>query len=113
MDDIVIDNVHKLCKMFRPNIIPLLIEGLLQMSSLCGLGFFGPRKDLMFSVTSWSCATGKGAYKSLVPSVSTDFSARSLIQPLFFPSILKATSLLDMRLGTTWCVNQLPLFVTK
>ena len=52
MDDVVINNVHKLCKMFRANIIALLIEGLMQMLGLCGLGFFGPRKDLMFSVTS-------------------------------------------------------------
>ena len=76
MDDGVIDNNYELCEMFRANIIALLIEGLLNISGLCALGFVGPRKDLMFSVTSWSCATGKGAYKSLVSSVSTDFYAR-------------------------------------
>jgi hypothetical protein len=61
MNDGVIDNVHDLRETFGADIVAMLIEGLPQVSGLCGLGFVGPRKDLMFSVTSWSCATGKGA----------------------------------------------------
>ena len=45
----------------------------------CGLGYLGPRSDLMFSVTAWNCATG--LYSKITPiflevilSVLTDFN---------------------------------------
>jgi len=62
MNDGVIDNVHDLRETFGADIVAMLIEGLPQVSGLCGLGFVGPRKDLMFSITSWSCATGNFSF---------------------------------------------------
>jgi hypothetical protein len=35
-----------------------LVAMIIHDSAYCGLGFLGPRQDLMFSVSSWNCATG-------------------------------------------------------
>jgi hypothetical protein len=35
-----------------------LVAMIVHARGSCGIGFKGPRKDLMFSVTAWNCATG-------------------------------------------------------
>ncbi len=39
---------------YGADIVALLIDD----SQYCGLGYIGPRIDLMYSVTAWNCATG-------------------------------------------------------
>jgi len=49
-----ISGVHDARKAYGADIVALLIND----SQYCGLGYLGPRVDLMFSVTAWNCATG-------------------------------------------------------
>jgi hypothetical protein len=39
-----------------------LVAMIVHHESKCGIGFLGPRQDLMMSVTTWRCATGKFSF---------------------------------------------------
>jgi hypothetical protein len=49
-----IEGVHANREIYGADIVSLLI----QPEDYCGIGFFGPRIDLMYSVIAWDCATG-------------------------------------------------------
>lgn len=55
MNDGVMDGVHGLRDMHGADIVAMILDG---MDEYCGMAYSGPRSDLMFSVTSWNCATG-------------------------------------------------------
>jgi len=40
--------------LYGADVVALIIDD----SQYCGIGYLGPRTDLMFSVTAWNCATG-------------------------------------------------------
>merc|ERR1719491_1072848 len=48
------DDVHEKREVYGADLVALLIDD----PQYCGLAWMGPTKDRMFSVTSWSCATG-------------------------------------------------------
>jgi len=48
------DDVHALRDEKGADMVALLVDH----SAFCGIAYIGPRVDLMFSVTSWFCATG-------------------------------------------------------
>jgi hypothetical protein len=54
MSDGAMDDVHQKRTEYRADIVGMLIND----SQYCGIGWIGPRIDLMFSVTAWNCATG-------------------------------------------------------
>merc|ERR1719232_11922 len=39
---------------YKADVVAMLIDD----NQYCGIGWIGPRKDLMYSVTGWNCATG-------------------------------------------------------
>jgi len=49
-----LDYVHTWREQYGADVVAMLIDD----PQYCGLGYLGPRKDLMFSVTAWNCATG-------------------------------------------------------
>merc|ERR1712157_427500 len=49
-----LDYVHTWRDQYGADVVAMLIDD----PQYCGLGYLGPRKDLMFSVTAWNCATG-------------------------------------------------------
>ena len=52
--DGVIDHVHTLRTQYGADLVAMIIDD----PQYCGMAWLGPRKDLMFSVTAWNCATG-------------------------------------------------------
>ena len=52
--DGIIDDVHNLRSQYGADIVSMIIDD----SQYCGLGYLGPFKQFMFSVTAWNCATG-------------------------------------------------------
>ena len=52
--DAYMNEAHTLRTQYGADIVALLIDD----PQYCGLGYLGPRTDLMFSVTAWNCATG-------------------------------------------------------
>lgn len=52
--DGVMDDVHTKREFWGADIVALIIDD----SQYCGLAWVGPRKQNMFSVTDWGCATG-------------------------------------------------------
>jgi len=52
--DGVMDDVHQKRTEYGADIVAMLIDD----GQYCGIGWIGPRIDLMFSVTAWNCATG-------------------------------------------------------
>ena len=52
--DAYMNEAHTLRTQYGADIVALLIDD----PQYCGLGYLGPRNDLMFSVTAWNCATG-------------------------------------------------------
>lgn len=53
-NDGVLDWIHKERAAAKADVVALIIDD----SQYCGLAWLGPSKSRMFSVTSWSCATG-------------------------------------------------------
>ena len=53
-NDGIMDEVHDKRERYGADIVAMIIDA----SQYCGIGYVGPRKDLMFSVTKYSCATG-------------------------------------------------------
>merc|ERR1719145_202403 len=49
-----LDYIHTWREQYGADVVAMLIDD----PQYCGLGYLGPRKDLMFSVTAWNCATG-------------------------------------------------------
>ena len=49
-----LDKVHTYRNQYGADLVAMIIDD----SQYCGLGYIGPRSDLMFSVTAWNCATG-------------------------------------------------------
>ena len=49
------DDVHTKRNTYGADIVALLIHD----DAYCGLAHLGPGVDKMFSITKWSCATGK------------------------------------------------------
>jgi len=52
--DGIMDNVHSLRSQYGADVVALIIDD----PAYCGLGYLGPRSDLMFSVTGANCMTG-------------------------------------------------------
>lgn len=52
--DGVMDDVHTKRTQYGADIVAMIIDD----AQYCGIAYLGPRTDLMFSVTKWSCATG-------------------------------------------------------
>ena len=52
--DGVMDDVHTKREFWGADIVALIIDD----SQYCGIAWVGPRKQNMFSVTDWGCATG-------------------------------------------------------
>jgi len=48
------DDVHANRTQFGADFVAMIIDD----PQYCGMAYLGPRLDLMFSVTKWSCATG-------------------------------------------------------
>lgn len=53
-EDGIMDDVHTKREQYNADIVAMLIDD----SAYCGLGYLGPYKSSMFSVSYWSCATG-------------------------------------------------------
>jgi hypothetical protein len=53
-NDYKLDNAHYLRQLYGADIVVLILDDPLS----CGTAYVGPSKDYMFSVVSWSCATG-------------------------------------------------------
>ena len=53
-DDGNMDEIHGLREIYGADMVALIVSSELY----CGIGSFGPRRDKMFSVTNWDCATG-------------------------------------------------------
>ena len=53
-NDNKLDNAHYLRELYGADIVVLILDDPLS----CGSAYVGPSKDYMFSVVSWSCATG-------------------------------------------------------
>jgi hypothetical protein len=49
-----LDQAHTLRTVYGADVVALIIDD----SQYCGIGYLGPSTNYMFSVTSWSCATG-------------------------------------------------------
>eukprot|EP00588_Corethron_pennatum_P013123 CAMPEP_0194265496 /NCGR_PEP_ID=MMETSP0169-20130528/717_1 /TAXON_ID=218684 /ORGANISM="Corethron pennatum, Strain L29A3" /LENGTH=853 /DNA_ID=CAMNT_0039005969 /DNA_START=87 /DNA_END=2644 /DNA_ORIENTATION=- len=56
--DGIMDDVHDKRTLYGADLVALLIDD----EEYCGLANLGPSKGLMFSVTSWSCATGNYSF---------------------------------------------------
>ena len=54
----------------------MVIEG----PGFCGIGYGGPSKEKMFSVTNWKCATG---YYSFVHEVAHNMVREKVISPFW------------------------------
>jgi peptidyl-Asp metalloendopeptidase len=48
------DEIHALRDQYGADLVVLIIDD----PQYCGLGYVGPSKDWMFSVSAWNCATG-------------------------------------------------------
>ena len=53
-EDGALDDVHAMRDAYGADIVDMIIDD----PKHCGMSYLGPRSDLMFSVTSWNCATG-------------------------------------------------------
>jgi hypothetical protein len=53
-NDGVMDDVHNKRERYGADMVHLMIDD----SQFCGIAWLGPRKERMFSVSSWKCATG-------------------------------------------------------
>ena len=53
-NDGIMDDVHEKRDIFGADIVAMIIDD----SQYCGMAYLGPSSDLMFSVSSWNCATG-------------------------------------------------------
>lgn len=52
--DGVMDDLHEKRDVYGADIVAMIIDG----AQYCGMAYLGPGIDLMFSVSSWNCATG-------------------------------------------------------
>ena len=57
-NDGFIDEVHGKRESYGADIVAMIVD----IDRYCGTGWIGPRKDLMFSVINWSCATGSFSF---------------------------------------------------
>ena len=71
-DDNIMDDVHKKRILYGADIVALLIDD----SQYCGIGYIGPRIDLMFSVTAWNCAAG---YYTLAHEIGHNLVRKNLL----------------------------------
>ena len=49
------DEIHTLRDLYGAHFVHLIVS---LPETYCGIGYFGPRPDLMFSVSDWTCTTG-------------------------------------------------------